>query len=282
MTSAEGENEICRLWQALEKNFGARLTLHDHTKAFIMPDGVNLLPRVNVHASPCCAFWYGGRERCNRHCSFESARRAGEEKGPFVFQCFCGVTELVMPLYTGRIHAATIFAGMFRTGEFDVSAFPVRYRRLYEALPLWDEEKRLELETLLYSAGYAVLQLAENVRSGYAAEQGRTGQIRQFFRTRSSENVGVADLAEELGLSESRTIHILLEEFGKGFSALLQQERLRCVERLLTESRLPLRQIAGMTGFSNEYYLSTVFKKQYGFPPGALRKKSPQKPENSC
>ena len=271
MTAEENAREMTALWRSLEEVFQARLTLHDHIKVFIMPDGVKLLPKVNVHLSPCCAFWYSSRERCNNHCSFAAARKAAEEKKPFEHTCFCGVTELVMPLYTGKIHAATLFAGMFRKKDFDVSAFPRRYRQLYAALPEWDDPVRKRLETLLYAAGYALLKLAENVRSSYADEQGRTGRIRQFFRTRFNEPVGVSDLAAELGLSESRTIHILLEEFGKGFSRLLAEERLRHVERLLTESELPLKKIAEMTGFSNEYYLNSVFKKYYGRPPGKTR-----------
>ena len=139
-------------------------------------------------------------------------------------------------------------------------------------MPLWEENNLQHLETLLIAAGYSMMMLAENLRSHYTAEQGRQGQIKKFFRSFYAKNVGVSDLAEELGISESRTIHILLAEFQKGFSLLLAEERLLHVDELLAESKLPLWKIAEMTGFSNEYYLSLVFKKHFGCSPGARRK----------
>jgi len=273
----EAAMKIRGLWPVLEKAFGATLTLHDHAGVFTLPDGVKLLPGKNLHRSPCCLFWYGARERCNDHCSFGAKRVAGTAKAAFVSTCFCGVTELVMPLFAGNVHAATIFAGAYRKKGFDDSSFPLRYRKIYGELPEWDEAKRPELEALLLSAGYSLLHLADALRSRYSVEQGRPGRIRRFFRSRFAENVGVADLAADLELSESRTEHVLLETFGTGFSELLRQERLRQVEKQLGESDLPLKKIARMTGFSSEYYLNTVFKKTHGIPPGVWRRKRQKK-----
>lgn len=262
--------EMLEYWQHLESTFQVTLTLHDHTGSFILPDGIKLLPGINIHRSACCAYWYSSRERCQEHCNFGAARKAAEGKA-FVSTCFCGITELILPLYSGKNHAATIFAGAFKKQDFDLTSLPLKFRKIYEHLPVWDEEKKPLLISQLKSAGYSVLMMAENLRKNYAVEQGRAGQIRKFLRNRYAGNVGVSDLAAELGLSESRTIHILLSEFGRGFSQLLTEERLIHVEELLTESNLPLRKIAELTGFSNEYYLSTVFKKHFGIPPGQKR-----------
>lgn len=264
--------KICFLRETLENTFHAKLTLHDHIGIFTLPDGTKILPGINIHSSPCCAFWYSSRERCSEHCNYGATRRAAAERKPFVSTCFCGVTELVMPLFSGNIHAATIFAGMFRQKNFDLSSFPLRYRKLYLQMPEWSDSVHQNLEGLLLSAGYSMLMLAENLRKTDKSEQGRAGEIRKFFRTRYAQNTGVADLAEVLGLSESRTIHLLQSEFQKGFSQLLTEERLKHVEQLLRESDLPLRKIAEMCGFRNEYYLSTVFKKYCGISPGQKRK----------
>ena len=118
------------------------------------------------------------------------------------------------------------------------------------------------------------MMMADNLRNNYDSEEGRTGQIRRFFRTHFAENVGVADLAAELELSESRTIHVLLETFGRGFSQLLTRERLANADKLLAESDLPLRKIARMTGFSSEFYMSSVFRKVYRITPGERRKQN--------
>ena len=123
-TQQETVDKLLSIRHDLETVFHARLTLHDHIGTFQLPDGTKLLPAVNIHQSPCCAFWYGSRDRCTDHCRFAAAQKAAEEKKAFVSTCFCGVTELVMPLYSGKVHAATIFAGMYRQKDFDPSPFP--------------------------------------------------------------------------------------------------------------------------------------------------------------
>ena len=139
-------------------------------------------------------------------------------------------------------------------------------------MPVWDEDRASELENLLIASGYSLLQLASNLRENYASEPGRKGQIRRFFLYRFKEQVGVADLAEELNLSESRTLHLLHELFGKGFSDMINEERIRHVEDYLVRSDYPLREIARMTGFRNEYYLSAVFRRLRKCSPGSIRR----------
>ena len=141
-------------------------------------------------------------------------------------------------------------------------------------MPEWDDDRIPELENLMVTTGYSLLQLAANLRGSYALEPGRKGKIQRFFLYRYKEQVGVADLAEELNLSESRTLHLLNELFGKGFSELINEERIRHVEEYLMESAYSLREIAKMTGFRNEYYLSTVFSRLRHCSPGSLRKKA--------
>ena len=259
-------------WHGVEAMAGVTLTLHDHIGAFLMPDGTRILPGVNVHHFPCCEYRKGSRKKCGSHCRMEAMERAAAEGRPFRFCCWRGVTELVMPLYLGKVHAATIFAGAFRDPEFDLSAYSASYRRLYEAMPAWEEARVAHLETALTAAGYSLLLLASNLRSRYAEEAGRRGQIHRFFLYHFHEPVGVADLANDLGLSESRTLHLLHELFGKGFSDLLNEERIRRVEEFLLNTDYSIREIARNTGFRNEYYLSAVFRRLRRTTPGAVRR----------
>lgn len=264
--------KMMSLWRDAEKRAGVTLILHDHIGAFIMPDRTGILPNVNIPRSPCCQYRQKNRKKCLAHCRSGAMITAAAVGKPFKYRCRHGVTELVMPLYLGKIHAATIFAGVFRDPEFDLSDSSPSYRKLYQAMPVWDDSKTEELELHLLSVGYSLLQPAANRRGSYALEPGRKGTIQRFLHCRCKEQVGAADLAEELNLSESRTLHLPHELFGKGFSELINEERIRHVEEYLVESAYPLREIAGMTGFRNEYYLSTVFRRIRHCSPGSLRK----------
>lgn len=264
---------MVELWQALEKISGVTLTLHDHTGLINASQKNSLLPGINFHRAHCCCFPQKNRQKCLAHCSVEARKLAAEQKKPFTMCCWRGIKELVMPLYVKQNHALTLFAGTFRDEKFDLSTFPKAYRKLYEQLPLWDEGRKKELEALLIAAGSAALQLAENYRSRIEPETEREKKIREFFTYRAAENVGVADLAAELGLSESRTLHILKKLFGKGFSRLLNEERVKQAVEYLENSGLTLREIAALTGFRNEYYFSTVFRKIKNVSPGSFRRK---------
>jgi len=274
LTSIHGDDAVEKMlfcWHETERMTGLHLTLHDHIRAFIMPDNTCLLPDVNIHHNPCCDHPQRTRLKCGAHCRVEAMERAAAEGRPFRFQCWRGVTELVMPVYLGKVHAATVFAGAFRDPEFDLSRFPVSYRKKYQQLPVWDDARIPQLEQVLISASYSLLQLAANIRERYVSEPGRKGQIHRFFLYHFKEQVGVPDLASELNLSESRTVHLLKELFGKGFAELMNEERVRQAEEYLAKTDLPLREIARLTGFRNEYYLSYVFRRIRSCSPGSIR-----------
>ena len=258
------------LWRDAEQRFGVGLTLHDHAGVFIMPDNLRLLPDCNVHRFPCCAYKQGKRLRCIAHCRFEAMERAATCKRPFHFRCWRGIHETVMPLFRGREHVATIFAGAYRDKE-PPTGFSARYRKLYEKMAPWDDARGASLADALYVIGYALLRIADNLREQYAFEPGRRGAIRRFLSRRGCSDVGLEDLAEELGISVSRTSHLLHKLFGKGYAELRNEERVRRAEQLLHDGFL-LKDVARQTGFRNEFYFSRVFKKLRGVPPGTCRR----------
>ena len=266
--------KIRALWTQVERIHHIELTLHDHIGCFYLSGEPHILSGVNIHQSSCCKAPGKVRKKCLSHCRDKAMEIAADRKTVFTMTCWRGIKEAVMPLYRNDIHAATIFAGSFRDPEFDISGFPRKYQEMYLRMPVWDDSRLGELETILMTTGYALLQLAGNLHSGIEHEPGRKGIICNFFRQHFKEPVGVGELAAYLELSESRTLHILHDLFGKGFSQLLNEERIHHVMEYLLNTELPLHDIARLTGFSNEYYLSTVFKKMRGCSPGNARRRA--------
>lgn len=82
----------------------------------------------------------------------------------------------------------------------------------------------------------------------------------------------VTDTARYCGLGTrqftrvfKRSEHILPSEY-------IIKKRIRKIESLLSEMDLSLQQISEITGFTNEYYFNSFFKKYAGMPPGDYRK----------
>lgn len=272
-TLKTASEKMLSLWNKVQHDYKVTLTLHDHAGVFILPDGFKLLPGINVHQAPCCSFNQKSRSKCLSHCRTEAMLRALEQRSSFKSFCWRGIVEMVMPLFWGERHAATIFAGVFRDQNFDLSSFPQSYRKLYLAMPVWRDDLAKNLEQIMILCGYSLMKIADNLRTEYENQPGKKGEILRFFQQKYTFSITATDLSEHLGFSNSHTIHLLKQYFGMGFSALLNSERVSHVERLLKETDLPLREIAQLTGFQNEYYLSKVFKKKCTLSPGAYRKK---------
>jgi len=93
----------------------------------------------------------------------------------------------------------------------------------------------------------------------------------KFIREHATELVGVPEVARHVGVSRST-----LEKRFKGFVGRtvhdeFQKRRLGVARRLLTCSNLPLQVIAEQSGFRSAHYMSAVFRRELGYPPGKLR-----------
>jgi AraC-like DNA-binding protein len=87
--------------------------------------------------------------------------------------------------------------------------------------------------------------------------------------------------ASEFALSERSTGNMVKKFSGKSFFEYVDQKRMKKAYALLSESDMPVNDIALRCGFTlaNSFYKS--FKRRFGFPPTALRQTAGQdKPGN--
>lgn len=80
------------------------------------------------------------------------------------------------------------------------------------------------------------------------------------------------DLAQELGVSERHLRRVVRQEFGVSPSELLQTHRLLLAKRLLTDTVLPIADIAYASGFSSLRRFNALFHDRYHLNPTQLRK----------
>ena len=82
------------------------------------------------------------------------------------------------------------------------------------------------------------------------------------------------DFALQIGTNEFKLKYGFKELYGTSVYRFLKNERLRKSKMLVQYSDLHIKTIAHMTGFKSIPHFSRSFKKQYGYTPSALRKKS--------
>lgn len=81
-------------------------------------------------------------------------------------------------------------------------------------------------------------------------------------------------LATEVGLSKAHLFDLFKSVTGNTMHQSLMEIRLRRAMELIEAGRYSIKEVAGMTGWQNQLYFSTAFRKHYGAPPSAFAGKS--------
>lgn len=87
--------------------------------------------------------------------------------------------------------------------------------------------------------------------------------------------MSVAELAAELGMSERQLRRCVQAEFGVSPLQLAQTWRLLMARRLLRDTTLPVTEVAFASGFSSLRRFNALFRERYGSSPSELRKSQP-------
>lgn len=100
----------------------------------------------------------------------------------------------------------------------------------------------------------------------------RIGAALDFLNLNFTGEIAVADAAQHVRLGEAQFRKLFRRELGITPGAYLQRARLIHAVRLLTRYDLTLAEVARQSGFSNECYFTTAFKKRFDQTPGQFRR----------
>ncbi len=88
------------------------------------------------------------------------------------------------------------------------------------------------------------------------------------------EKSGLEEIADQFELSTRQIRRIVQKELGVPPIQLLLTRRLLLAKQLLTETTLPVTEVAFASGFSSLRRFNDAFHRRYGMPPTRLRKKA--------
>ena len=91
-------------------------------------------------------------------------------------------------------------------------------------------------------------------------------RVRECLRGHLAEGVGLAELAREVGVSESSLSHQYKTLTGESPMRTLAALRVAEAKRLIAKGAI-LKDAAARTGFCDEFHLSKTFKRLTGRPP---------------
>lgn len=156
------------------------------------------------------------------------------------------------------------FAAHFRSPlEFDAAetALVIDGARLQQSLPYLDPRQH---------AAYS----ADGARHWTAALADLKTTLRRLLRKRLAlgpESIAMEVVSAQLRMHR-RTLDRRLERFGSTFGAELEAVRSEVARRLLTQTTLPVHQIADAVCFSSAANFATAFRRQNGMTPTEYRR----------
>jgi AraC-like DNA-binding protein len=215
---------------------------------------------------------------CLRRKSVDRNRRCGEYCGAsgtvdsiihrypdgYVHRCPFGYWKIAVPLQRESILQGILFAGPCTVGGsgdgVQLAAAP-------------DEEWLEHCRVALTAIGARVEQLILPAEwSGGDIDRRR--QVLDYLNHRYDRPARLPELARRLNLSPSRARHLVVELFGKPFSALGLEIRLKRAASYLELTDLSLSDIALRLGFCDASHFSNSFRSRFGVTPREFRKKT--------
>ena len=154
------------------------------------------------------------------------------------------------------------------------SVWPAQIQVGYEAAALLDRlmagEPAPAAPTLIAPVGVKTRQSSEVL----AVEDRNVARALQFIRGRACGGLNVDEVAEAAGLSRSVLQRRFREMLGKTVHEAILDIRLKRAGELLTETELPLIDVAEQSGFKHQEYLGAVFRARTGKTPAQFRREA--------
>jgi AraC-like DNA-binding protein len=121
----------------------------------------------------------------------------------------------------------------------------------------------------------ALFQLADAfIDSEYSMATPLSARVRSVLTgSLASGGTSKQGIARQLGM-HARTLERKLAAEGSGFRALIEEVRRDAAHRYLTETTLPITQIAAMLGFGEPAVLTRSCRRWFGCPPRELRNRA--------
>ena len=206
--------ELESLLQSLERITGLRVTFQDPYGFFSDEAGNSYIhPDRIYHDLPFCQ--NANRRKCIEHDWKKSRTVAAVKERPFIWPCWLGPLQILIPLRWKGRHVGSIFLGPFiSTGNKGSKRGNVSGEKDLPSYRLHNFGKDLFLFEAV-ATGIIEKSVAERIHG----KGERWEKVYRLVINRFTEKIGVCDAARELNLSASRSSHLIKELFTLGLAA---------------------------------------------------------------
>ncbi len=186
------------------------------------------------------------------------------------------IVAIIPPAETPSIQKQ-LMGGIFQTPVFTDEEG--EFKALLEMLLKFRDDPVIR-KGLSYSLlGYA-MKRADFVQTGSSIKSGKMSDVLRYLSENYAQNLNVESIAAHFGYSRSRFSHIFKANIGVSIPRFINILRCRDAVKALTETDLPVVDIAINAGFNNTHTFYVAFKELYGMTPGEYVKRVEMRKEN--
>ena len=244
-------------------------------------DGNELFYYPPMHSRFCALLREDGEmdARC-KQCDKEGFDICRKTRAQHAYICHAGLGECISPiLFENRI------VGFIMIGQIRKTSAPTKestaliqkagkvLAEAYEELPSIPAEKLSSAFRVLDAcAGYELLRAVSSFNLPRIDRE-----LEQLVQSNLSLPLSVPFLCSKLRLSHNEIYNICKEYFAKTPAEYIKSSRLAYAKQLLSETDLPVCEIAVRCGIPDYNYFSKVFKAAFSLSPTAYRKQCGEK-----
>ncbi len=140
--------------------------------------------------------------------------------------------------------------------------------------PGWVVEQAMEILDEVLAAGYGE-PIAPPVRNSRASRRRRdcVEQVKRLLVRRFAEPISLQELAESVETSVYHLCRVFRRHTGQSINGYLQRLRQRVALASLEKTDTPLAHLALDVGYAHQSHFTEAFRREFGIPPGKLRRK---------
>jgi len=207
------------------------------------------------------------RYRCCRQDKM-MCERSGKKDGVIVYDCYAGLSEVVVPIKIEEKLIGYGLLGQFKTGKmiseetakaWSKAGFPIdELNEAYEGLPLFDKPA-LDNMLRLFSMLISFIVTREYVR---IRRPGVTEQVIHWVDEHIAEPLSLDDAASAVNYSHSTISHTIRRQLGMSFKKVCILKKIQRFESIIAANpSLSIQEAASLVGYDDPLYFSRIYKK---------------------
>ncbi len=188
---------------------------------------------------------------------------------PLLFTCFAGVSEYVVPIeYDGKRYGLLSLSGY----RVDEKTGDKNYALLNPDLPDIDTAKGVLVPFLYMFQTLLPLLLDANDEKTLSGADKAYKNALAFIAENIDRQFSYRELCEQVDYSQAYIGREFKKRAGKSVFEYIADFRIKTAQKLLTDTKLSITDVAFSVGYADPNYFSGVFKARVGVSPKIWRK----------